>query len=98
MSVVFFILNRYCLIKWKYNIPPDQITVACGHMDLLTLILIEDIDYGIEYIRADAMLTHENWDAFWTYFNNTLRKKYNTSLWNIHDIPDANLVEGQIIR
>ncbi|KAF0990418.1 hypothetical protein HZS_7382 [Henneguya salminicola] len=59
-------------------------------LELLTLIPINEISLGIEYIKIKTI---NEYDAilFWTYFQNAWIKKYNPTLWTLCNIEDMEI-------
>lgn len=76
----------------KLNPNQPKIYELLTHIELLTILPIEEIEKGIQFIKFKTDPESIIFNRFWNYFTKTWIGRYGAKLWNISQVNDEILV------
>lgn len=90
IGVLFSTQKSYRKKLTKNRISPENAQIILSKIELLTVLPINEINLGIDYIKT---LTTEQPElsAFWNYFTRTWLQRFNPALWNLSNLGDVNM-------
>ncbi|KAF0985679.1 hypothetical protein HZS_1988, partial [Henneguya salminicola] len=74
----------------KYKISSRNVQTILSKIELLTVLPINEINLGIEYIKTRTAYQPEL-STFWNVFSNTWLRRFNPTLWNLSNLSDINM-------
>lgn len=89
----FFHFKQAIVKKMKeFKINNKEIKIAARLINFLTIIPIEEIKFGIEFIKKNKKLKNILCKKFWLYFKKTWIIRISPKIWNINSIQKKKLI------